>query len=77
MFRIKAKKEQDWVRCCQNCEWAKEPPEDDEYPETVYCTKCKKDKPADALCRHYVYDLLKRRPRRQAEIPTLDPDSIL
>lgn len=74
MLRSKKKLEsEDYIRCCLNCEQAVID-ENEEYPDTVFCSRCKKDKPANAKCRKYVYDLLKRQPMRHAEIPTLDPE---
>ena len=75
-MRGKKGKETDYVKCCLNCEYAHFS-EDEEYPSTVFCTKGKKTKDSNACCRRHSYDLLKRKPFRPAELPTLDPDVIL
>lgn len=76
MLSKRKKKTEDYVRCCLNCENAMLKDSEDAYPDTVFCERHKKEKEADALCRHYTYDLLKRNPAQHAEIPTLDPELI-
>ncbi|MBO5789975.1 MAG: hypothetical protein J6R40_02355 [Clostridia bacterium] len=70
----KRKKEEEYVKCCLNCEFASLKDRDDPYPDTVYCEKHRKEKESDQRCRSYAYDLLKRSPAQHAEIPTLDPE---
>ena len=70
------KKETDYIKCCLNCEFAHFDDSED-YPSTVFCVKAKKTKDSDAKCRHHIYDPLKRKPFRPAELPSLDPDAIL
>ena len=72
----KKKKEIDYIKCCLNCEFA-QIPEGDEFPSTVLCVRSKKAKDSEACCRHHTYDLLKRKPFRPSELPSLDPDAIL
>ena len=70
----KRKKNEEYVKCCATCEYASFKDKDDPYPDVVFCEKQKKDKEADARCRSYTYDLLKRMPAQHTEIPTLDPE---
>ncbi|MBR7163221.1 MAG: hypothetical protein IKD35_04520 [Clostridia bacterium] len=74
-MKSKRKNQEDYVRCCLNCEWA-QVDEHEEFTDSVYCRYHKKGKESDDRCRHYCYDLLKRKPHRHTEIPTLDPEAL-
>ncbi len=71
----KKKKETDFVKCCMNCEYAQYSSEED-FPSAVLCTRTKKTKDSEDCCRRHVYDLLKRKPFRPVELPSLDPDAL-
>lgn len=72
----KKQAQEDYIKCCLNCEHAIYS-EGDEMPEKVQCARCKKTKDAEDCCRHHVYDLLKRKPFRPSDIPSLDPDALM
>lgn len=65
------KKDKDIVRVCALCEYATEAPSDADGNEIVMCSRRGPVK-ADGKCIRFKYDILKRDPKRQNDLPEIE-----
>lgn len=64
-------KEKDDSRVCAFCEFGTPAPSDAEGNEIVMCSKRGPVK-ADGRCHKFKYDILKRDPKRQTDLPEIE-----
>lgn len=65
------KKDKDIVRVCALCEYATGAPSDADGNEIVMCSRRGPVK-ADGKCIRFKYDILKRDPKRQNDLPEIE-----